>query len=91
MVFLRPSIIREAGDTADITRNRYGDVLGDKRAINPGPSQVLDSFSADATVRYPASESDYDKTELTKPAQAELLGPPEVEENVPGTLSAPQH
>jgi general secretion pathway protein D len=91
MVFLRPSIIREAEDTVDITRNRYSGVLDDKRTVNPGPSQVLDTFSAGATVRYPASESDYDKTELTKPAQAELLGPPQVEENVPDTPSAPQH
>ncbi len=82
MVFLRPSIIRHAEDTIDITRDRYTGVLDDKRAINPGPSQVLDSFSAGAVVRYPARESDYEKLEPDKPTQPELLGPPEVEESV---------
>jgi general secretion pathway protein D len=91
MVFLRPSIIRHAEDTVDITRDRYTGVLDDKQAVNPGPSQVLDSFSAGAVVRYPARESDYEKLESGKPAQAELLGPPEVEENAPGAPSAPQH
>jgi general secretion pathway protein D len=91
MVFLRPSIIRHAEDTVDITRNRYTGILDDKRAVNPGPSQVLDAFSAGAVVRYPARESDYETLEAGKPVQAELLGPPEVEENVPGAPSAPQH
>lgn len=90
MVFLRPSIIRHAEDTVDITRDRYTGVLDDKRSVNPGPSQVLDSFSAGAVVRYPARESDYEKLESGKP-QPELLGPPEVEENVPGAPLAPQH
>ncbi len=91
MVFLRPSIIRHAEDTIDITRDRYTGVLDDKRAINPGPSQVLDSFSAGAVVRYPARESDYEKLEPDKPTQPELLGPPEVEESVPGASPALQH
>jgi general secretion pathway protein D len=90
MVFLRPSIIRRAEDTVDITRDRYTGVLDDKRSINPGPSQVLDSFSAGAVVRYPAHESDYEKTESSKPAQSELLGPPDVEENVPGVPVKPE-
>jgi general secretion pathway protein D len=89
MVFLRPTIIRHADDTLDITRDRYAGVIDDKRQVNPGPSQVLDSFSADVFVRYPAAESDYEKREPDKATDDTLLGPPSVQENPPGAALTP--
>ncbi len=89
MVFLRPTIIRHADDTLDVTRDRYAGIIDDKRQVNPAPSQVLDAFNADALVRYPAAESDYEKREPNEVPDDTLLGPPSVQESPPGTAFAP--
>jgi general secretion pathway protein D len=89
MVFLRPTIIRHADDTRDITRNRYAGVIDDKRQVNPEPSHALDSFSADVLVRDPAAEGDYEKREPAEPTDDGLLGPPNVQESPPGAALIP--
>lgn len=76
MVFLRPKIVRMAKDTHRFTADRYDYILGEKRALDPTPSDILDQFTPGALVRDPAAESDYEE----QPAEAlegdGLLGPP---------------
>ncbi|MFQ5994196.1 MAG: type II secretion system secretin GspD [Acidiferrobacterales bacterium] len=84
MIFLRPTIIRRAGDTRDITADRYATMLQDKAGVDPLPSQVLDSFTAQTLVRYPASPSDYEDDRSRLPEE-KLLGPPYVRDNEPDT------
>mgnify|MGYP003333022513 FL=1 len=89
MVFLRPTIVRHADDTRDITRDRYANIIDEKRQVNPGPSQVLETFSADVFVRDPAAESDYEKREAGTATGDTLLGPPNVEDSPPGAVLIP--
>ena len=89
MVFLRPTIVRHADDTRDITRDRYANIIDEKRQVNPGPSQVLETFSADVFVRDPAAESDYEKREPGTATGDTLLGPPNVQDSPPGAALIP--
>lgn len=77
MVFLRPKIVRMAKDTHRFTADRYDYILGERRALDPMPSDILDQFTPGALVRDPAAESDYEE----EPAEAlegdGLLGPPD--------------
>ena len=77
MVFLRPKVVRMTKDTHKFTADRYDYILGEKRALDPTPSDILDQFTPGALVRNPAAESDYEE----EPAEAlegdGLLGPPD--------------
>ena len=77
MVFLRPKVVRMAKDTHKFTADRYDYILGQKRALDPTPSDTLDRFTPGALVLDPAAESDYEE----EPAEAlegdGLLGPPD--------------
>jgi general secretion pathway protein D len=77
MVFLRPKIVRLAKDTHKFTADRYSDILGEKRSLDPSPSDTLDRFTPGALVRDPASESDYEEEPFNTPEGDGLLGPPD--------------
>jgi general secretion pathway protein D len=77
MVFLRPKIVRLAKDTHQFTADRYGDILGEKRSVDPSPSDTLDRFTPGALVRDPASESDYEEEPFKAREGDGLLGPPD--------------
>jgi general secretion pathway protein D len=77
MVFLRPKIVRMAKDTHSFTADRYGDILREKRLLDPSPSDTLDRFTPGALVRDPASESDYEEEPFKAPEGGGLLGPPD--------------
>ncbi len=77
MVFLRPKIVRLAKDTHRFTADRYDYILGEKRVLDPSPSDTLDRFTPGALVRDPASESDYEEEPFKAREGDGLLGPPD--------------
>ena len=77
MVFLRPKVVRMAKDTHKFTADRYDYILGQKRALDPTPSDTLDRFTPGALVLDPAAESDYEEEPADALEGDRLLGPPD--------------
>ncbi len=83
MIFMRPSIIRHAGDTRGITADRYAHMLDDKRAGDSTASPVLNRFTAGALMPYPASPGDYEDRTSAAETSNSLLGPPDIGSDAP--------